>query len=146
MWGFLKCNYSYTKILIVLLFSFSRLFFFFFLQVGDSPMPGLPRQRQGLVQEGACRSLLVPIWILCSGGGRGLGSRWPPPYSASQPSQQQMTAKCKTRVLCPTRGAALGRDLRMETLSQSDAARSNGKWAWLPTFPNSFLLPSVQPD
>lgn len=28
MWGFLKCNYSYTKILIVLLFSLSCLFFF----------------------------------------------------------------------------------------------------------------------
>ena len=53
MWGFLKCNYSYTKILIVLLFWLAHLFFF---KAGWFPNAGLPRQLHGPKKEflGGC--------------------------------------------------------------------------------------------
>lgn len=51
MWGFLKCNYSYTKILIVLLSP--SLADFFFPGQGDSPVRACP----GSPRTGAERSL-----------------------------------------------------------------------------------------
>lgn len=72
MWGFLKCNYSYTKILIVLLFSLSRRSFF--SGQGDSPLqacPGSARGWRGKEPAGSvCCAPGCSIPGVCEGSGQ----------------------------------------------------------------------------
>ena len=96
MWGFLKCNYSYTKILIVLLFSLSHLFFFFF-KAGWFPHVGLPRQLHGPKKEflGGCKGSEQQLVAQ----GHAPSPSPAPPHSL--PPRQQCSAKGQGSVWSP---------------------------------------------
>lgn len=96
MWGFLKCNYSYTKILIVLLFSPSPLFFcwsfFFFSPQGRvippyGPAQAVPGSLAGGAQRGPSKSCLQ-IWMLGEAARVWAAAGPGPPPAASRPQQQ----------------------------------------------------------
>ena len=128
-------------------------FFFFFSGQGDSPCVGLPRQHQGLAQEGACRSCQLLIKLLPSGeasnrrvcvaaGGPGLQ------LSASQP-HNEMTPKARPwrgsyLTSLGIHGTGLGRVLGQKSWSQPGRAQRDGEVAWVSHsfLPGCFSLPS----
>lgn len=103
MWGFLKCNYSYTKILIVLL---SPSLADFFFQGRVIPPCGPARAAPGRAPKGACRSCVRRTRTLCSReAARGLGGCWGAQTASPQPPTAATRLKATLRF--PREGVGL---------------------------------------
>ena len=154
MWGFFKCNYSYTKILIVLLFSLSHLFFFF--QGRVIPECG-PAQAAPWAEEGI-PGRLWGVWAAAGGSGHA-----PSPLPANLPtaSHHRNNATPKARSQCGPYVGSLGPRLSVYgTGTQEGFGVGNLEPAWygsqrwgsglgyLPTLFPSAPLPDLelQPD
>ena len=96
MWGFFKCNYSYTKILIVLLFSLSHLFFF--SRQGDSRMRACPGSSMGRRRNSweAVRGLSSSWWLRP----RPFPPPREPPHSLPPPQQRNTKGQVSMWSLC----------------------------------------------
>lgn len=92
MWGFLKCNYSYTKILIVLLFSLSCRFLF--PGQGDSPVRACPGSSRGWRRKEPAGA-----------GAQDQGGRWGSP--ARQPPASHRSNKTQGHSAIPREGVGL---------------------------------------
>ena len=147
MWGFFKCNYSYTKILIVLLFSLSHLFFFF--KAGWFPNAGLPRQLHGPKKEflGGCEGSEQQLVAQAT-------PLPPSPRTSPQPPTTATTQHHRPGLnVVPMWGAldpgsasmALGlrKVLEWETWSQPGTVHRDGEvvWATCPLYSRLLLSP-----